>query len=217
MAKCPKCGRENASYIIYCGNCGTEIPDELRRATREKEAAEEAKAAEAAPRRPSQPSASVSHPPRMTTCLYCGADHEADLRMCPSCGRLSGGPWEEQDDIFNDGESVIAHGASGSLVAGGVLAMLAGVLALGQGILYATASSIVPYEMTGFMCLCGGIGILFGLGSIAGGVFAVGRKHFGLALLGAILGMLGIGFVIGFILGLIALLLIATSKSEFES
>jgi hypothetical protein len=38
-----------------------------------------------------------------------------------------------------------------------------------------------------------------------------------LAVIGATCGMLGIGLLVGFLLGLIALILIATTKEEFTS
>ena len=217
MAKCPKCGRENPSYVIYCGGCGTEIPDELRRATREKEAADEREAAEAAAQRPPSRPVTQIRTPVIVSCPHCGADHEADMLTCPGCGRPARDQWADETSYYSDSDLAESRGASGALTAGGVLAILAGVLALGQGLLYALASSLVPYDVggSGYLCVCGAVDILFGLGSIAGGVFAMGRKNFGLALAGAVVGMLGFGLVIGFLLGLIALLIIATSKSEF--
>lgn len=97
------------------------------------------------------------------------------------------------------------------------MAILAGVLALGQGILWAGVSSAAAaYIPTGALCLCGGVDMIFGLASIAGGIMALKRTSFGLALLGAILGMLGFGFLIGALLGLIAVILIAVSRNDFD-
>ena len=42
------------------------------------------------------------------------------------------------------------------------------------------------------------------------------RKGFVFALVGAILGMLAIGFLIGFVFGLLAVVFIAISRTEFE-
>lgn len=218
MAKCPKCGRENPSYVIYCGGCGSEIPDELRRETRAKEEAEERqKASGTVSRRSPEPASSLNLPSAIVTCPHCGADHESSLSMCPSCGRRRWEPWPDESSYYGVGEPDTTRGTSGSLLAGGILAILAGILSLGQGLLYSLSSSVLPYELgSGYLCLCGGLGILFGLGSIAGGIFAIGRKNFGLAVVGAVVGMLGFGLVIGFLLGLIALILIAISKSEFR-
>jgi hypothetical protein len=108
--------------------------------------------------------------------------------------------------------------ASTGLVIGGVLALLAGILALGQGLLYMVIGEAVStYAPTGFLCLCGGIDVLFGILSIGAGIGALQRKHFALTLLGAICGMLGLGLLIGFLFGLIALILIAITKEEFTS
>jgi hypothetical protein len=108
--------------------------------------------------------------------------------------------------------------ASGGLTIGGILAILAGVLALGQGLLYVVfGGTFASYAPSGFLCLCGGLDVLFGLLSIGAGVSALQRKSFMLAVIGATCGMLGVGLLVGFLLGLIALILIATTKEEFTS
>ncbi len=103
------------------------------------------------------------------------------------------------------------------LIAGAIFAILAGLLALGQGIIYASVSAAVPsYIPTGSLCFCGTLDILFGLASLAAGVLCLRRSSFGLALLGAILGMIGLGFLFGALLGFIAVILIAVSRNEFD-
>lgn len=224
MAKCPKCGKENPGYVFYCGDCGTGIPEDLRKATLEKEKAEaadaSAKAARSSTARPTLSSPPTYLPsgrrPAMTTCHACGSYYESDMSMCPVCGRSKRDPWST-DTYDRDGEST-SSSASGNLVIGGILAVIAGILALGQGLLYVAGASAISYVSgSGVICLCGAIDVMFGLGSIAGGVFALKREHYMLAVVGAAVGMLGLGLVIGFILGLIALVLIASAKSEFMS
>jgi len=221
MATCPKCGKENPGYVFYCGGCGTEIPEILRKMTLEREKAE-AEASSAKPGLPSSSSSSTGSSAKpsgwadMMTCRACGSDYAPNLDRCPVCGKSK---WDmDQGASYGmDGGRSIGR-ASGGLTAGGVLAMLAGVLALGQGLLYIAGSSAISYlSGSGYLCMCGGIDVLFGLGSIVGGIFAVKREKFMLAVVGAVVGMLGLGLMIGFVLGLIALLLIATAKSEFMS
>lgn len=218
MAKCPKCGNENPGYVFYCGRCGSEIPEDLRKATLEKEKED---SQTASPPTTSSDSSAPSvrrspGPARITYCRNCGADYDSDMNECPACGKSL----EEQlaHLTYSMDGSHSSTGATGGLFAGGILALVAGVLALGQGLIYAAGGSAFSYAPgSGLLCLCGAIDILFGLGSMAGGYFAIKREKFTLALLGAVVGMLGMGFLIGFVLGLIALVLIATSKGEFNS
>lgn len=218
MARCPGCGKDNPGYVIYCGHCGKEIPADARKASEQQLESNETTETGIPVERPREPTlSSMKRPAEIVTCAYCGADQESGLLRCPSCGKNPKGPWEDDSDYLADGGPASRDSSSGSLLAGGVLAIIAGVLAFGQGLLYVVVGGAVSYlPGAGSLCLCGGLDILFGLGSIAGGVFAIQRKHFALALLGAVVGMLGIGLLIGFLLGLIALILIAVSRNEFE-
>ncbi len=140
--------------------------------------------------------------------------------VCPHCHEdpsyVTPGSIPSDSDYYKtDYDYEPSKSASGAVIGGGILAILAGVLALGQGILYASVSAAV-YVPTGAVCLCGGIDILFGLASLAGGIMALKRTSFTLALLGAILGMLGFGFLIGALFGLIAVILIAVSRNDFD-
>ena len=137
-------------------------------------------------------------------CPYCGYDYRVPMMMGPPPVRKTGTP-----------------------VAGGVLVIIAGILALANGILYLafttsdlTGISLPPeislQDIESIVRACGAIEIIFGVVAILGGIFAVQRKHFGLALLGSVLGMLGLGFTFGGLLGLIGLILVAISRKEFQ-
>ncbi len=155
-------------------------------------------------------------------CRHCGTEVDMWDTVCPHCredpsyvspGSVSG----DHDYSRSDYDYEPSSGASGAVLGGGILAILAGVLALGQGILTAGVSSAASaYIPTGALCLCGGLGMIFGLASIAGGIMALKRSSFTLALLGAILGIFGIGFYLGAVLGLVAVILIAVSRHEFD-
>lgn len=94
------------------------------------------------------------------------------------------------------------------------MAILAGVLAIGQGLLYLAGASLITLG-SGFLCVCGGLDFLFGAASVMAGLYAIKRENFAAAIIGAILGMLGIGFLIGFVFGLLAVIFIAISQKEF--
>lgn len=137
-------------------------------------------------------------------CPYCGYDYRAPMMMGPPPVRKTGTP-----------------------VAGGVLVIIAGILALANGAFYLafTSSNLtgisLPPEITledieSILRICGVVEVIFGIVAILGGIFAVQRKHFGLAILGSVMGMLGFGFTLGGLLGLIGLILVAISRKEFE-
>src|SRR3989304_5163786 len=71
--------------------------------------------------------------------------------------------------------------------------------------------------LAAIIVVCGAIGIIFGLIALIGGVMALQRKKWSLALIGSILGLFTIGFVVfeASILSLVALILLAISKNEF--
>ncbi|PJB22201.1 MAG: hypothetical protein CO114_01350 [Euryarchaeota archaeon CG_4_9_14_3_um_filter_38_12] len=52
--------------------------------------------------------------------------------------------------------------------------------------------------------------------TMLGGVFALKRKHFGTAVIGAIMGIPALGFFIGALLSIISLILLITSRDEFR-
>jgi hypothetical protein len=89
---------------------------------------------------------------------------------------------------------------------GGILIMLPGIgYLIGGGVLVA-GSSFIAF---GGGVLCGAVLLVLGIMAILGGIFAIQRKNFALALIGGI-------FTVPSILGLIGLILIAVSKDEFK-
>ncbi len=96
------------------------------------------------------------------------------------------------------------------------MAILAGLFAIGQGLLYIAGATMIDVPGVGSLCFCGGVDFVFGIASTIGGALALKRSNFGIAMLGAVLGMLGVGFIIGFLFGLIAVILLATSHNDFD-
>ena len=222
MAKCPRCGADNPDYSFYCGKCSADLRDSSGRiivASTQEVPAEETKVVKEQTAE-IKPVPVVVRPPKLVNCAYCGRQVNANTLHCPFCGKNPRGPWEggSYESDYSTDQPVEGGGrGSGTLVLGGIMAILAGALALGQGLLYMTASSLVSYVPgSGSLCFCGGLDAAFGLGSLIGGILAIRRTNFGLALAGAIVGMLGFGIVIGSLFGLIALICIAISRQEFE-
>jgi hypothetical protein len=99
---------------------------------------------------------------------------------------------------------------------GGILIIIAGILELITGVsLIAGGSALIDFGdflgLSDILVICGVIWAIVGLVALLGGFFAIKRQHFGLAVLGGILGLGGY-----FIVALIGLILIAISREEFE-
>ena len=214
--RCGKCGKENPGYSTYCGWCGSDLP-RLPLTAADAQVEPEAPVTVSTPETPSQ----VAEP-EMRYCSRCGKEIRADSFTCQYCGER---PWDAtgsirgqydttSDDFFRQ-EAMETQETSGPVI-GGVMAILAGTLAVGQGLLYIAGASVIDLGGSGFLCFCGSIDFLFGAVSVMGGIAALKREHFGTAVAGAVLGMLGIGLFIGFLFGLIAVIFIASSRNEFS-
>lgn len=156
--------------------------------------------------------------PESRNCVGCGRAIPWDANVCPYCGH---------DYRLQMGSPVPQK--SSKPVIGGVLIVVAGLLAFGMGLLYLSVDAsdledygvTLPPEMTvedlqDFLVVCGGILIVFAAIAVVGGIFGLQRRHFGLALAGGVFGLLGIGFILGAVLALVGLILIAVSRSEFR-
>jgi hypothetical protein len=101
-------------------------------------------------------------------------------------------------------------------IVAGVFEILAGIIGLGMGgltIVGAGAASTIPYiDVSGLIFVCGAIWLVFGLLALLGGVFALQRKNYGIALVGAIFSLFA-GFLI---FGILAIIFIVLAKDEFH-
>ncbi len=167
-----------------------------------------------------EPSPQPVQTPSNRNCITCGRAIAWQSNVCPYCGhdyRLAVGP-------------PLKPRSSKPAVAG-VLILLAGLFALGQGMFLAMADNAFIESMdqatlneAGYsiseirelMNACGLIGMLFGVIAIIGGAIAFTRKHYMLAMMGAVFAILGFGFIIGSVFGLIGIILLVMSKQEFE-
>ena len=108
---------------------------------------------------------------------------------------------------------------SDALLAGGILSIVSGILALITGILLVVIGSsygLLVHTGGAQITLCGIVSIVLGVPAVLGGVFALKRKHFSLAVLGAFTGMAAGGLYVGFLLGLAALVLYLFSNADFD-
>jgi len=99
-------------------------------------------------------------------------------------------------------------------VIGGILIIIAGLIELVVGgVLMAGGTVFLGLSLgtSGILVACGAVLAIVGIIALLGGIFALQRKHFGLAVLGGVLGLGG-----WFIPGLIGLILIALARDEFH-
>jgi len=137
-------------------------------------------------------------------CVSCGRSMAWDANVCPYCGH---------DYRSQAMAPSAAKRDSGSPVAGGVLILLGSLVYIVLGGIVAAGSTIAE-EWTSvesaWGVACGLVGLALGIISLLGGIFAIQRKYWPLALIAGIL-------TIPTILGLIGLILVAVSRDAFES
>ena len=134
-------------------------------------------------------------------CVSCGRSISWDANVCPYCGHdyraaMAGAPQQKKESAMP--------------LVGGILIILASLGYFGAGGVLAGGSALVWDFGGGVGVACGVVLIILGIISLLGGIFAIQRKNFAIALIGGI-------FVVPSILGLIGLILVAVSKDEFNS
>ncbi len=152
-------------------------------------------------------------------CVACGRSIDFSANVCAYCGHDYRSPAQAFAPV---------RPKSMKPVAGGILILVAGILAVAWGAMYLVldvndfqGSYTLPEgvtwdDMQGILDVCGIVFTVAGLIAALGGMFGVMRKHFALAIIGGICGMIGLGFFIGSLLALIGLILVAISRSEFD-
>ena len=130
-------------------------------------------------------------------CVSCGRSMAWDANVCPYGG--------------HDYRQVMAPAApkqdSSMPLIGGILIIIAslGYLGVGGVIVGGSAAFFI-----GEGVVCGAVLLVLGIISLLGGIFAIQKKNFAIALIGGI-------FVVPSVLGLIGLILVAVSKDSFTS
>ena len=94
----------------------------------------------------------------------------------------------------------------------GILSIVAGALSLIMGIVFAAIGDVAGAfaGMWGLGAITGGPAIALGIVSIIGGIFAMRRRIWGLALAGAICAILPT-----FVIGILAIIFVSLGKREF--
>jgi len=143
-----------------------------------------------------------------------------DANVCQYCGH---------DYRMQAAPAAPAEKSILSLV-GGILILIAGIMGLALGAIFIVAANSVDtltdwgIDVAGvgdilsdILTVCGAIVIILSLIVVLGGFFGVMRKHWGLAILGGVLGLFIIGpYFLASIFALIGLILVAVAKKDFN-
>ncbi len=204
MRLCTNCGFKNPDGSGFCVRCG----------------------------------ANLSSQPPALICPSCGAPNIPGTDYCEACGsRVSRGipdevgpkeqrpleilyppPGVEYDGLRSSVQKTRSLGkpfwAGALMVVGGTVDVVNGVAAFFRDI----PSNDLGIDLSGYVACCAALAIIFGFGAILGGVLSLRKEHFYVVLAGTIMGMLGVGFFwSGALLCLIALILVAISRDEYDS
>ena len=129
-----------------------------------------------------------------------------DANVCPYCGhdyRVAAAPPAKKHTVMP--------------LIGGIMIIIGALIELAAGawmVIGGASVSFVPLVgdmASGILVACGAIMAIVGLVALLGGIFAIQRKHFGIAVVGGIFALPG-----WFIPALIGLILVAVSKDEFD-
>lgn len=161
-------------------------------------------------------------------CLGCGARPLAGRSFCPDCGSPTTALTEYCVSCGSRLRKEAAGGTSGTgaLITGGVLTIVNGALGCIGGIFSVALGGVGFVGDTEEDVVVGatftGVGILLlllGIVAIIGGSFAVRKRHFGFAIVGAVCGLLSgwSVYCIGIPIGIAAIVLIAISKDKFQT
>lgn len=228
MAKtCMSCGKENPDDLAYCSHCGVKFMSKPQ------------DSADSEQRRCTY--CGAANPPYVSFCMncsrdlvkipasvaaarycgWCGAPALADARFCGRCGHDPAGPSASRVKTEPPQSSSKPLIAGVLMIGAGVLEIVSGIRTLTTDVSSAAAAAGIPSEFVssieGMLQFCGALFLVFGAIVGIGGVFAFKRRYHMLALVASIFGMLGVGpFMLGSLLSLVALVLLAISRDDFE-
>jgi len=179
-------------------------------------------------------------------CPYCGSEVLVDTLICESCGRDAGkaiDKWEDEGPPARDralkkpmfsaplprgpsrpppppwGAHEDRRGPSLFLLMTGVLVTLGGVAALSEAVyIFAFSSpstiiSSIPLSLGALASLM----VVYGIFALSGGVLAMMRMYWPIAVLGAVCSLVALGwYYISALFGAIGIILLAKTRDEFE-
>jgi len=154
-------------------------------------------------------------------CVKCGKSIAFDANVCPYCGH--------DYRAVMAGPAAAPHEKGMLSLVGGIMILISGIigLAIGGLLLAINTSDFDQFglgsigglddTLHNILLVCGAIFVILGLIAVVGGFFGIRRQHFGLVILGGVLGLFTIGpYGLGSLLALVGLILVAVGKKDFD-
>lgn len=136
--------------------------------------------------------------------MSCGRSIAFDANVCPFCGH----------DYRPQAMAPVMQKKDSALpVVGGIFLIIISLIYLGLGGIIAAGSTVamgVTLGGSGWGIACGALILVLGVLVLLGGIFAIQKKHWAIALIACI-------FTLPSVLGIVAIVLIAISRDSFES
>jgi hypothetical protein len=161
------------------------------------------------------------------TCPSCRHTVTQGTAVCPNCGfQIREEPKPALTPKAAPPKAERVQQFTEKAAFGGWLILISGILAVITGIYMVIDPETFVELYTGIgytfstdvMVGAGVMALIFGIVAIAGGLAALKKRSWGLAVIGGFLGFIASGaFFLGTLLGLIGLILVAVSKREFKS
>lgn len=161
------------------------------------------------------------------TCPSCRHNVPQGTAVCPNCGfqireepKPAAAPKAAPSKVKQVQQATEKAGFGGWLILiSGILAVITGIYMIVDPETFVQLYTDIGYTFsTDVMVGAGVMTLIFGIVAIVGGVAAIKRRSWGLAIIGGFLGFVASGaFFLGTLLGLIGLILVAVSKREFKS
>lgn len=160
-------------------------------------------------------------PPKVDFCIRCGEYLRPGVTYCPKCGAPRPGAAPRPSALPSTARSRKVSWA-------GVLLCLAGIVGFVMAVYVLTSSEEIiaqAEEISGgdlanledAVVALAGFWVFAGAMSMVGGVCALKRRYYPLVVIGAVMAVMTGGFFLeGTIMGLIALVLVLTSRQEFR-
>jgi len=190
---CSKCGTELTEGAKFCSSCGQHV-------------------------------GVTDAAPSTSFCPQCGSTLDSGQTFCGKCGyRLTPARAQAVAPPVSRAASVSQVGVGGEVqgrglrIAGGVVLIICGVVTFILGIVVAVGGGVLLYYGTGLVVVFGVIATILGLMAIIGGAFACAGRNYGLALAGAICGILSPIFALWpmFFIAILPLIFISVSRKAF--
>ena len=218
---CPSCGADVHEYQSTCGRCGTkllqkqmvaEVEAETEAAAETEEVVKETSAPtsqeESAPYRDWVVEPTKDSTIKINRCPICGKPKHRSADMCDECKQ------SETGYSYKSGTELTYTSDMDLPEVAGILIFIAGALGIAHGLV--TFETVTGEGLPMAVVCLSGLMLMFGLLAILGSIHAYARRNAVFATLGAVFGILSLGFYIGALLSFVGLVLVLKSYSEYS-